>query len=243
MIVLVDPNNGPAGDFPAHNGPSFVYAIAAIPRSGSTLVSRALRTTRHAGTPSDYFKHEAHRDFEQRAGPLSQTAYRDLLLRHRTSPNGVFGFKIHWDQMVGYFRRGDEIAFRNLISPKRVIYTFRGDRLRQAVSWTIATQTKRFTSETPELLRPRYDHTAIKTALRLIREHEIAWQQLFRREGIEHLPVEYERLSSCYSEVMREIADFLGLSISDDFATPPISRLAGAETDEWVARYRSNTAV
>jgi len=76
--------------------PSCKYCIASTPRSGSTLVSRMLLSSRLAGDPKEYF------------GPLLIQAWLKLNKRNisfanylkeleskRTSENGYFGIKVH----------------------------------------------------------------------------------------------------------------------------------------------------
>jgi trehalose 2-sulfotransferase len=77
------------------------YVIAASPRTGSSLLAEALTASRLAGHPDEFFdvqpKNEQH--WVDRFGIPPGPHYIDHLIRVTRTPNGVFGFKLHWHQL------------------------------------------------------------------------------------------------------------------------------------------------
>ena len=107
------------------------------------MLQRALWRTRLAGAPEEYFTDDYVRDFDARwsivNGSLDLSRYLTMLFRHRPSPNGVFGMKIHGEDLENAFLRGRDI--NALLGTPRIIALLRRDTVRQAVSYAIARQT------------------------------------------------------------------------------------------------------
>jgi LPS sulfotransferase NodH len=75
------------------------YVICCVQRTGSWLLAHTLADTQYAGRPSDYFD-EAERKNHARewglpAGDL--TAYIHAVRKNATTPNGVLGSKMMWN--------------------------------------------------------------------------------------------------------------------------------------------------
>ena len=107
------------------------YIVCSTPRSGSSLLCRALASMGIAGTPTEYFN------------PVTRAS---LTARsRRTSANGVFGTKLHWEQLeqlraesLGLGRAEPEFeisaSFLEQLLPAPVyIHILRRDVNRQAV--------------------------------------------------------------------------------------------------------------
>jgi hypothetical protein len=98
--------NGPEFDFPLFTDPPPVrYVLASTPRSGSNMLARALWHTGMAGFAEDYFADEYVLDYFERwgfadddPGKLTESYVRKLMTV-RTSPNGVFGVRVHSNQL------------------------------------------------------------------------------------------------------------------------------------------------
>jgi trehalose 2-sulfotransferase len=122
------------------------YVVCALPRSGSSLLCELLFGTGLAGAPAEYFDVALMRRLRERWGADGFDSYLDELLARRTGPNGVFGFKAHFFQIAEAFpERGVEKVFPAL----QYVYITRGDRLRQAISWSRALQTGKWASDHP----------------------------------------------------------------------------------------------
>src|SRR5690606_10222138 len=82
-------------DFPPREaGPERPYLLATVPRSGSTFLSHVLWRTGCLGAPLEYLNFDPAGPYGHASmSPLEQERLWHSALRHRTSPNGVFGLK------------------------------------------------------------------------------------------------------------------------------------------------------
>jgi LPS sulfotransferase NodH len=71
------------------------------------LLTEALSATRRAGNPDEFFDlvpaNEAH--WRRRFGAPDGPGYIDRIVEASRTPNGVFGFKLHWHQLPALRRR------------------------------------------------------------------------------------------------------------------------------------------
>ncbi|MBV9281351.1 MAG: hypothetical protein JOZ41_14820, partial [Chloroflexi bacterium] len=186
------PPTGEAGALPRTS-----YLICATERVGSYLLADALAGTGIAGRPAEYFHGSQVRALR---GEGNRTAYDDFVSRvlsAGTTPNGVWGGKVHWSHLERFVRDMRRVpGLEDLDAPTflqgslpgvRYIRLTREDRVRQAVSlfkarrtgiwWQLdgsdATQSA---ATDPE---PSFDFAAISYILRQIEEHEAAWRACF----------------------------------------------------------------
>ena len=74
--------------------------LAGTPRSGGNYLCHLLWRTGLMGAPMEYFNfHTLMLQMAVRLGVTSLADYVQRLLRVRTSPNGVFGYKAHFDHL------------------------------------------------------------------------------------------------------------------------------------------------
>jgi LPS sulfotransferase NodH len=221
--------------------PRRAYLVCATPRSGSTLLCEMLVSSGVAGRPAEHI--ETLRLLGRPAEPREYFAGvkdRDMLellpvsappqphhvpveerlaavLRHATTPNGVFGTKVMW----GYF--GDlqerlaelpELAalddagrLARVFGDVRYIHVSRQDHVAQAVSMWRALQTRAWRAENDDAVEPVYSFAAIDHLVRTLDAHDDAWRGWFAEHGIE-----------------------------------PLRRQAGAQSAEWADRYRRQRA-
>ena len=119
------------------------YMVCSVPRSGSSLLCELLCNTEVAGAPTEFFDPELMRRFRERWGATSFDDYIAKLLSKKTSPNGVFGIKVHWRQLHDLLGSSDPAQ---LFPGLRYVHIRREDVLRQAVSWVRALQTNQWAS-------------------------------------------------------------------------------------------------
>ncbi|MBR3663506.1 MAG: hypothetical protein IKN64_02485 [Desulfovibrio sp.] len=89
-------------DFPEYVGKPRWYCLASSPRTGSSLCAEYFEYTGLAGRPLEYFHPKYQEDFSSRWAFGDKKNYICLLERWRTSPNGVFGVKCHFDQFMDF---------------------------------------------------------------------------------------------------------------------------------------------
>lgn len=206
-------------DFPVATPIARRYCILSSPRSGSTLLGRMLSATQCAGDPLEYFNPRLIA-YERRktANPsLSLDAFIADMERRRTSPNGVFGMKMHYSQMLGAFasKVPTQQMLAHLKQYGRLIWIRRHDRLRQAVSQAIGLHTQVWSSEDgrfgsrPPAPIPAY---ACVDALRAVCHEDFGWARLIEATGLEVLEVWFEDLVANYAHECKRVIAYLDLA-------------------------------
>jgi LPS sulfotransferase NodH len=254
--------------------PRRAYLVCATPRSGSTLLCEMLVSSGVAGRPAEHI--ETLRLLGRPSEPREYFAGvkdRDMLellpasappqphhvpieerlaavLRHATTPNGVFGTKVMW----GYF--GDlqerlaelpELAalddadrLTRVFGDVRYIHVSRHDHVAQAVSMWRALQTRAWRAENDDAVEPVYSFTGIDHLVRTLDAHDDAWGAWFADHGIEPLRLAYDELAADPPGQLHRTLAFLGVDgelESEPPAEPPLRRQAGAQSAEWADRY------
>ncbi|HEX9040422.1 MAG TPA: Stf0 family sulfotransferase [Trebonia sp.] len=250
------------------------YLVCASQRSGTELLCRGLAATGVAGRPQEYFLAEDPAKLPDwgfwEEGPYAaghdvggRESYLALVYRLGTTPNGVFGAKIHWNCLrwalakfaeLPRFAGLDRVAILRTAFPDlRVIDVKRRDRVRQAVSWARMAQDGRWVDPVgePEPLwpppagPPRYDYELIAALEALIAESETAWRQLYHELGLTPYQVVYEELSSPggYEQAIGGVLAHLGLGDYQGTIPAPRTRRQSNDLNEaWVAAYLADKA-
>jgi trehalose 2-sulfotransferase len=210
--------------------PRRCYVVCAIPRCGSNLLTDGLHATRRAGRPKQFFLRASVAHFTalhrlNSAGDFA--AYvRDITKATATS-NEVFGFKLmswYLDDFLGRLR--DTSAFgraatsdldllRNAFPRLEFVHIFRRNKLRQALSKARAVQTKLWKVQEGRSAQgePQFDVNLIEQCLRESEQQEKIWNCFFQRISIEPFRVEYEKLCADYDGTIREVVNFLKISL------------------------------
>jgi trehalose 2-sulfotransferase len=214
------------------------FVVCSLPRSGSSLLCDLLASTELAGAPTEFFDLNQMNEFKRLWDVQSFDAYMDALVARKTSPNGVFGVKAHYHQLVDAFRgREIEAAFPNL----HLVYIRRADRVRQAVSFARATQTEQWTSEHALPTDPPvYDADQIRGMIDWIEREEAAWERWFASIRAPVCAIVYEEFVEAVEPTLMAVLRFLGVEPGPDFVAPAptIQRQADELNDKWAARYR-----
>ncbi len=257
--------------------PARSYLICANQRSGTTMLCRVLAATGVAGRPEEYFLavDEATQPgwqcwedgpFGVANGATDRASYLEIVHRLGTTPNGIFGAKLMWNNVRWAVAKFQEVpsfsgldragVFRAAFSQLQVIHLTRRDRLRQAVSWARAAQdgvwlvaddeTAGWSASTERSFEPppvpTFDAELIGNLEALIIEGERGWKDLFAELDLLPHEVVYEDLVSeaGYEPTTRGILDFLhvGDQVADT-PRPTTRRQSDALNEEWVERYRA----
>ena len=214
------------------------FAVCALPRSGSSLLCELLFDTGLAGAPAEYFDETLMTSFRRRWGVSTSAGYLEALLARKTGPNGVFGFKAHFFQLVEAFPDDElERAFPSL----RYVFIARRDRLRQAISWARAIQTGKWASDhqVAEHNGISFRRQQIDRLLEGIAERECRWEARFAASGVEPLRITYEELVAAPAQTVRSVLRHIGVESPDsiELSPPSLGRQADEATEEWVNRY------
>ena len=239
------PTNGPEFDFPRFAGlPPIRYVLASTPRCGSNMICRALWHTGVAGFAEDYFADAHVLDYFHRWGFTSTEPERLIeryirkLMMFRTSPNGVFGIKVHAGHLSSL-----EVDLHTALSAPRYIWIQRRDRLRQAISYVLAKQTGVWIVDgtylpTREAVSdPRYSYAEIHRHLRALDRDVATWHEYFDRHGIVPHVVGYEELLANYQDNVLGCLTALGVSPPERVPPPGIRRQADETTEQWVEMF------
>jgi trehalose 2-sulfotransferase len=229
------------------------YVICSTARSGSGLLCRGLAATGLAGSPAEYFNPRNRAPLSSRWGAGSDLrAYVHELLRRRTSPAGVFGTKLHSNQLddlraeTGWSAQPIELV-EQLFPGTRYLRIVRDDFNRQAISVWIATHTGIWSERIgePEAARRPvpYNFARIKAQRDLIARGELFWDSAFADAGIEPAVVHYDALVTAYaSTIAAALEAATGARIEPDTIPPPDSRKQGGDpmSTELLERFRTD---
>ena len=229
-------------EFDEPGDPQCSYLICSVPRSGSNLMCELLSATGLAGAPTELFNPGFMPVLKQHWGVETTEEYVDQLLARKTGPNGVFGAKVGWGQYRTVFGDGDP---RERLPNLHLLFMTRRDRLRQAVSWVRAIQSRRWQSI--QRGRPdgavEFDPEHIARKLRRIARAEEAWRAMFERHGIEPFEMVYEDLVADQDRTLRGALEFIGVEPPARLdVEPTLGRLADEVSEAWVERYRAEAA-
>ena len=203
---------------------NFTYLILSQPRTGSTMICSALASSGIAGVPIEYFN-AAH--LRALSDPLDLAVvleyYEDAVSR-RTTNNGVFGMKLHYDQFEPLFVRGDTVTESGgsfLKSFDRIILTSRRDKLAQAFSELVALRTDHWNSE-DDLDEGKqnydFDRKDIPDILYFLSRAvsgETAWNDICKNLELKPHRVAYEDLSKSPQTELKKVVQHLGLPVED----------------------------
>ena len=224
-----------ARDISRNMQPRGRYCIASTPRSGSTLLSRMLEETGIAGSPREYLNPLLMSAWARinSARSIALPGYLAEMESRRTSPNGMFGIKIHWRHIETL--RARKIAERTLdallLRFDRFIFIRRKDKIAQAVSYYIAESTGVFHSDQQAWLgesgigEPEYLPDRILQNLADIVREERCWAEFFEEHGVDVLEVDHDQLVASYAETSARVLDFLGLP-SQTIPQPPTQKMS-----------------
>jgi LPS sulfotransferase NodH len=240
--------SGAEFDQPVYEGkPRRVYMICSTGRSGSTLLCSLLTNTGVMGVPHEYLNISRHGQFlitrflGERDASVSMGEYFDAVVKHRTSPNGVFGIKAHSNQWLPYFKNGFLSGYFGDI--KHVVIR-RRDILGQAISLVIASQTGKWTSHEEQISEPIYDRGEIEKAIKVTEHYNEIWDKFFAHAEIEPCTVFYEDLLERPTEEIQGVLDFVGVDakVSIDLEQAGLKREATALNQEWKDRFNKGSA-
>jgi LPS sulfotransferase NodH len=203
----------------------------------------------------------------ERWGTPALPAYVTRLSQTRATPNGVFGAKLLYRQLLHLerlARQEPELAelslpeiLDRLFPNLHLVWVTREDKVRQAISWFKARQTGLWGQDpgqsAPKLgrawrlgdepLEPgelAFNYDGIAALVRQAEAEDAAIGQFFAASGIAPFRVVYEEFTPRYEETILTLLRWLGVTPPPDLSlpNPRTVKLADDRTDEWVARFR-----
>ncbi|GMN14954.1 Stf0 family sulfotransferase [Altererythrobacter sp. MTPC7] len=213
--------------------------IASTGRCGSHMLGRAMHATGRFGFPLEYCHPANLRIWGKKFGETEPVAILRKIIEHRTSPNGVFGLKMHFSHLRAFPNRKQLFE---ALGDVRVVHLLREDLAGQAVSNAIATQTGVWLSGMMGTGRePQYDEALILRSMRQIAADNAGWREFLGRAAIPSVLMTFSRVSADLPSAIREIAEFADIDISGvDIRSSPATRKQGTSRNaEWVKRFKS----
>ncbi len=228
-------------DFPQRDAdPVVSYMIAAVPRSGSTFLSLKLWQTGCLGAPLEYANAKILADtgIGERLGGGDFGAFWRAVKHRRTSPNGVFAYKLFKQHFLEIGQRHPGVL--DDIAPTHVIYLTRSDRLAHAVSYSRAIRSNVWfaggrADETD------YDRAHIAKCEDNISRQMEFWEKVFHATGADVHRVEYEAFCADPDAGVRAIAQRMGVRLEGQgLAIPLTERQRDAKSSAWEHAYRED---
>lgn len=216
-----------------------VFIIFSTPRSGSTALCDFFKNS-NVCIPHEYFqpfqympylakRWKAHKD-----GILVPKLYVDKLCEKRTANNGVLGINLHgshlkiFEHFLPYFPKN--INFRGLVLKRR-------DKIAQAVSYFIASESKVWSSHFGKRAVPIYSFEKIKSKLSSILTQEVL---IDRYVALKEFPVDvlfYEDLCSS-KETIELLYGPHSERVVIDLATASTKKQSNQVNDEYSQRFK-----
>jgi trehalose 2-sulfotransferase len=234
--------------------------VCSTPRSGSSLLTDLLGSSQvMGGVRIEYFNPYVEHQIFKEEGPFpGWPDYLKHVMITGTTSNGVFGTKIHADNLVYLMyqlRRAfldhatsDDFNLMRMVFPevdrsRSFIYIWRQRVLEQAVSFVIAETTGAWNDTTSVKREPVYDRSALIRAYWTLMEQHSAWQDWFARYSISPLPVQYEQLVSERQTVLAEVFRHTGVACPPGLDLSAIRRRQSTDLNaRWVAQLKADLA-
>jgi LPS sulfotransferase NodH len=229
------------------------YLLCSTARSGSNMVSDMLRQTRMAGEPMEYLN-QAYMAGELRARGTAATQqsmawadYLDALEQRRTSPNGWFGLKAHFEHIERQWRDQRPLVEGLLRRFDRFVLLRRRDKLAQAVSLYRARATQIWSSMDEQFMDqddPRravvvsFDADRIARALADIVHQETQWERCLQTLKLPYAVFWYEDFMADYRLASASLLGVLGIAQAIDLVGVPSIRRQGRDDDPFVIQFR-----
>lgn len=153
-----------------------------------------------------------------------------------SSRNGeMVGFKASWDQLRMLLRWNIDKMYAGGI---RMIHTAREDLVEQAVSFSIARQTRQWSSNQQAQGEAIYDENDIALRLEAIMHANQMFHYLTSIAGIPMIHIRYGELCDDPATVMRRIGEFAEVDLSDwSYVEPEIKKQGGKINTEFRDRF------
>jgi LPS sulfotransferase NodH len=248
---------------PRESAPERTILLCSHQRSGSTLLGEAIHFARELGCPLEYFHAGFRPKLQERWRADSLLSYVRCVQRYRTNSRGVLAVKLFWQDIEAMVSELDRALFAQLdqhtaemttrdtyraigalLSPllpnPTFIHLVRRDRVRQAVSHTVAAQTQVWRSipDSGQLIPrqpPSYDYQRIADFISYADYCHAHWQRFFESLAVAPLCVAYEDLARDYAGTIGRVLRFLGR----DVPAPPqrMRRQADENNENFVLRF------
>ncbi|MDB4261716.1 Stf0 family sulfotransferase [bacterium] len=197
-------------DFPNEIEPlnSPICIMVFVNRSGSSLVCEHMRATGRFTGFGEPLNYELVIQRCKKLGIETFAGYLQWLHRNVYKENSMFGMKASCDQVMMLLRSG---AIPRYFNDVRWVFIQRSDIVSQAVSFSIAAQTKKWTSfQSGNEVEPGYYFKDIKNRISAVSQAYASMYALFALLDIQPLRITYEEFVADPELGTKRFADYLG---------------------------------
>jgi len=165
----------------------------------------------------------------------SWRSYLNCAAELNTTPNGVFGIKMHWNQYDEHMlQRGLTADHWN--APIKWVRISRDNEVRQAISLVRAEQSNQWNSNMSARSEPIYSEQEIVAALQTIQNANLSWDKYFSEHQIVPLHVTYEQLTRDMDVTVRRIMSHIETPI-ETVPAPQTKRQSDDASAQWERKF------
>jgi LPS sulfotransferase NodH len=216
-----------------------------------------------AGRPRSYFNRVAH--YNPRLQRILGSAkddgtYLDRVIAAATTPNRVFGAKVHWEHFLNFIAKAERRSqgheenaaasvperLKVYLPDLRYIWLVRKNAVARAISHYRVKKTNQWqldsrwvTDDTGGEGGPGFDFDEIDAFVRLGEAEDAHWREFFQTHVISPLELTYEELVQDLEGAVQRVLKFLGIA-AENVKLPPstLRQQADRQSRDWEARYR-----
>lgn len=226
-------------DFKQISAPSKTLIIASTARCGSHMLGHALHQTGCFGFPLEYTNPSNLVEWKKRFGVNNVKDVITNLQACRTSPNGVFGIKIHYSHVKEF---GGFAKMVSLFPGAYFVLLSREDVLKQAVSLSIAQQTGSWIDgQKGNHQNVQYRYKNIERCLKQTIIDNASWRYKLAASGCKYIEMNFHSVRNDLAGSIQQIADWIGIELrQQDLPTSQITKKQSSDiNDEWAERFKA----
>ena len=224
-------------DFAQQTDTRKTLIIASTVRSGSHMLGHVLHQTGGFGFPLEYGNKQNLAQWKQQTGESSTSECLKAVMQRRTSPNGVFGIKVHYSHLPVF---GGLTGLSKLFPNPHFVLLTREDVMAQAVSLAVARQTGAWIAQQQQSgATPRYNFEDIDQGLRRILFENSSWRYTLAASGAKYMELNFDEVKANTANTVLRIADFLEQDIdASRIPITPVTKKQSSELNQqWLNRF------
>lgn len=173
--------------------------------------------------------------------------------KRRTSPNGVFGIKLHYYQMRRVWRGNDRAAARYLGGYDHRILLSRRDKIAQAVSLYRAITTQIWSSRDLQYSdnshaheknnTVNFDASRIAKLMALLTKEEERWRSFMQTHELSFSELCYEDFLEDYAGQSLRLLKLLGIELKDESIPPPQLKRQSQDDDPMIEQFKKTVGL
>jgi len=195
--------------FPPAKGVELCYLICFTNRCGSNFLASSLASDGKLDTAGEFFNYDFVINQSKKKGFSSYQQYMNWLVKRKSAATRTFGAKVSIGQLIHLYNIGFMHAWKDRL---KVIHITRKDVMAQAISLSIAHQTKCWTSEQDGIhAEVIYRPANILSIMRNINYQNGMFTSLLDLVGLPTYSIRYEDFVEDPHSRVSDIGAFLGV--------------------------------